>query len=127
MHEMRGRREKEEIGIDSKKILIDWSICRGCVKKKPRHLDGSRSCQEFIGQTESFSMDREAVEKLFRRNFEISMDWKCDKVYRGRRKKGSIDANLSRICQEVVELEERRFFKKGKTHRDEYNKQAIQI
>ena len=44
-----------------------------------------------------------------------------------RRKKGSIDANLSRICQEVVELEERRFFKKGKTHRDEYNKQAIQI
>ena len=44
-----------------------------------------------------------------------------------RRKKGSIEANLSRICQEVVELEERRFFKKGKTHRDEYNKQAIQI
>ena len=74
MHEMHERREKEEIGIDNKRILIDQSICRGCVKKKPRLLDGSRSCQEFIGQTESFSMDREAVEKLFRRNSEISMD-----------------------------------------------------
>ena len=37
-----------------------------------------------------------------------------------------IEKNLLRIYQEVVKLEENRFFKKGKTHKDECNKQATQ-
>ena len=43
-----------------------------------------------------------------------------------RRKKGSIEENLSRIGREAVELEKKGFSKKGKTHRDEGNKQATQ-
>ena len=43
-----------------------------------------------------------------------------------RRKNGSIEENLLRIYREVVELEEKEFFKKGKTHRDECSKQATQ-
>ena len=54
-------------------------------------------------------MDWESIEKLSRPKEEIS-----------------IERNLSRMCWEAVELKERRFFKKGKTHRDECNKQATQ-
>ena len=55
------------------------------------------------------------------------MDRECDKIGQDKKKKGSIDANLSRICQEAVKLEEKVFSKKGKTYRDECNKQATQI
>ena len=34
--------------------------------------------------------------------------------------------NLSRICRETVKLEEKEFFKGGKTHKDKCNKQATQ-
>ena len=50
-------------------------------------------------------MDQEAVENLSRRQ--------------RAQEKFSMD-------QEAVKLEERRFFKKGKTHKDECNKQATQ-
>ena len=43
-----------------------------------------------------------------------------------RKKKGLIEENLSRICREVVKLEEKVLSNKGKTHRDECNKQATQ-
>ena len=33
---------------------------------------------------------------------------------------------MSRICREAVELEEKEFFKKAKTHKDECIKQATQ-
>ena len=39
-----------------------------------------------------------------------------------RRKKGSIEENLLRICQEAVELEEMCFQKGEKTHKHECNK-----
>ena len=34
------------------------------IYREEANLNGSRICQGFIGQTESFLMDREAVEKL---------------------------------------------------------------
>ena len=74
-------------------------------------------------------MDWEAVKKLSRQNPERSMDRECDKkkaTQEERRKKGSVDANLSRNCWEAIELEEKVFSKKGKTQRDECNKQATQ-
>ena len=54
------------------------------------------------------------------------MDQESDKICRDKKKKGLIDANLSRICREAVELKEKVFSRKGKTHRDKCNKQATQ-
>ena len=51
---------------------------------------------------------REAIET----NSEISMDWKCDKIYREKKKEG-----LNRC--EVIELDKKEFFKERKTQRDE--------
>ena len=45
------------------------------------------------------------------------MDWDCDKISRDKKKEG-LDRrksnNLSRICREIVELEENEFFKEDK-------------
>ena len=41
------------------------------------NLDGSNSYRESIEQTETFSMDRDSVEKLSRRTLETSMDRDC--------------------------------------------------
>ena len=91
-------------------------------------------------------MDREAVEILLRRNLEISMDRDAIEMLLRRHKaqekssidresvedlsrpekESSIERNLSKMCREAVKLKERRFFKKGKTHRDKCNKQATQ-
>ena len=91
-------------------------------------------------------MDREAVEILLRRNLEISMDRDAIEMLSRRHKaqekssidresvedlsrpekESSIERNLLRMCQVVVELEERRFLKKRKTQGDECNKQATQ-
>ena len=49
---------------------------------------GLRICRGSIGQTESFSMDRESVEKLSRQSPENSMDWDCDNFCRDKKKKG---------------------------------------
>ena len=57
MHE---RRENEEIGIDSKRILIDRSIYRGCVEKKPQ---GSRNCRESIDR-KAKRLDRKECVKV---------------------------------------------------------------
>ena len=75
-------------------------------------------------------MDQETVEKLSRRSPEISIDRNSVKICREKEKEGldrreSIE-DLSRICQEAVKLEEIRFFKMGKIHRDDCNKQATQ-
>ena len=52
------------------------------------NLKGSRIYQGFIGQTESFSMDQESVEKLLRESLEILMDQDCDNFCRDKKKKG---------------------------------------
>ena len=52
------------------------------------NLDGSRICRGSIGQIESFSMDREFVEKLSRQITESSMDWDCVNFCRDKKKKG---------------------------------------
>ena len=90
------------------------------------------------------STDQEAVELISRENLEILMDrgsvenllgkQRAQKISSMNREvvedlsrsqeEGLIERNLSRICQEAVKLEKRRFFKKGKTQKDECNKQA---
>ena len=69
-------------------------------------------------------MDREIVEKLtskqkvqkysLRRNLEISMDRGSVEIYQEKRKKGSIEMNLSRIYWEAIELKENEFFNEEK-------------
>ena len=74
-------------------------------------------------------MDREAIEMLSRRQRvqeKSSMDRESVKDLLRPEEESSIERNLSRLCPEIVELEERRFFKKGKTQGDECNKQATQ-
>ena len=46
------------------------------------------------------------------------------RIHQDLSRKGARRARWKGICQGSVELEERRFFKKGKTHRDECNKQS---
>ena len=58
------------------------------IYREEANLNGSRNCQGFIGQKESFSMDREAVEKLSRQNPEILIERVCDKVCHDKKKKG---------------------------------------
>ena len=58
------------------------------IYREEANLNGLRNCRGFIGQKESFSMDREAVEKLSRQNPEISMDRVCDKICHDKKKKG---------------------------------------
>ena len=54
------------------------------------------------------------------------MDRESVEIYREKRKKAQQKENLLRICREAVKLEENEFFKGGKTHQDECNKQATQ-
>ena len=53
-------------------------LSRICQQQK--HLDGLKSYREAIGQTKTFSMDRESVEKLSRQISNSLMDWRCDKI-----------------------------------------------
>ena len=57
-------------------------------------------------------MDRESIEKLSRQIPDSSMDRRCDKIYREKKKEG-----LNRC--EVIELDKKEFFKERKTQRDE--------
>ena len=51
-------------------------IYRGAVENlsMAKNLDGLNNCRENIGQIETFSMDREFVEKLSRQILNSSMD-----------------------------------------------------
>ena len=53
-------------------LILDRWICRGDVENlsTAKCLDGLRSYQESIGQTETSSMDWESVEKLLRKILE---------------------------------------------------------
>ena len=98
--------DRESIGLCRESIERKHKVA---IERKLKNLDGSRICRESIGQTESS---------------ETFLDG--SKSYRG-----SIEITRRRLdrkdnCQGCVELEEKRFFKKGKTHRDKCNKQATQ-
>ena len=105
--------------------------CRGFVDGKITPTD-----RESIDQTESLEIWLDGSKKLSRiyreethksRWIEIS-----SRFVEKRRKKGSIKGNLSTmgnlsmICQKLSSLKKEGFSKKGKTHRDECNKQATQ-
>ena len=94
-------RENPEISID-----------RGSIE----NLSGRQRAQKIS------SMDQEAVENLLRRNPKPRWIEILSRSVDKRRKKGSIEENLLRICQEAVELEENVFSKGEKTHKDECNK-----
>ena len=77
----------------SESVKVLSRICRW-----QKYLDGSRSCRESIDQTESFSMDQEAVGKLSRQILKSSMDWNCANFYQEKKKEG-----LDR-CKSVEDL-----------------------
>ena len=66
---------------------------------------------------------KEAVEHLSRRNPEVSMDRDSNKIYQEKKKEG-LDRRES--VEDLSSLKKMSFSKKGKTHRDECNKQATQ-
>ena len=60
-----------------RELILDRWICQSAIKRCPQQsdLDGSRSYQASIEQTETFSIDREVVEKVSRqilKNFDGS-------------------------------------------------------
>ena len=67
----------------SESVKVLSRICRW-----QKYLDGSRSCRESIDQTESFSMDQEAVGKLSRQILKSSMGRICDKICQEKKSKG---------------------------------------
>ena len=121
--------------------LMDWGICWALNLNRNKsvevllricqwqnHLNGFRICYESIDQTESLKIWLDGSKKLSRiyQGETQKSQWieNLSRSIKKRRKKGLIEGNLLRIYREAVELEERRFFKKGKTYRDECNKQA---
>ena len=82
------------------------------------NLDGLRICRGSIGQTESFSMDWEAVKKLLRQSLENSMDQKCDTICREKKSKG---LNRWESVEKLSSLIKKSFSRRGKTPRDECN------
>ena len=112
-------------------------------------FDGSRICQESIDQTESKEIWLDGLKKLSRmcqartqksrwiknlsrcyregREHRKIPQWieNLSRIYREKRKKAQQKDNLLRICREAIELEENEFFKGGKTHKDECDKQLI--
>ena len=76
---------------------MDRISCLKAIEKKPRNLDGSRSCREAIKYTESKEIFLNGSRFLLKK-----------------RKKGSIERNPSRFYREAVELEENEFFKEEK-------------
>ena len=101
---------------ESVKVLL-W-ICR-----QQKYLDGSRSCRESIGQKKSFLMNWEAVEKLSRQIPESSMDQNCANFHHEKKKEG---LDKCKSIEKLSSLKKMSFSKRGKTHRDECNKQATQ-
>ena len=64
-------------------------IYQGAIERcsQQKWLDGSRSYRESIEETETFSIDQKAVEKLSRQNPESSMDRDCVNFCRERKLK----------------------------------------
>ena len=96
-----------------------------------KRVSTDREAIKLLSSRSQSSMDRESVEDVSTRQKVSRWIEKLLKSYRDkvqksrwieialtfvetRRKKGLIEVNLSRICQEPVELEEKRFFKEEK-------------
>ena len=73
------------------------------IYRRQKYLDGSRSCREFIGHTESFSMDWKAIETPSRRIPESSMDLNCANFCQEKKKEGhdrcKFVEDLSKSCR----------------------------
>ena len=121
---------------------MDQDICQDLSSTKTWQMNLSRCCQRFVDSkilqwieklSRIYQPDRKYpyglryVSRFYWEEFsESSMDRYCDKISRDKKMKSSIERNLSRICWEAVKLEEKGFSKKGKTYKDECNKQATQ-
>ena len=109
-------------------VQEDLNKLRSCQSsyRAKANLDGSKICQASIEQIESFSMDRESVEKLSRQSPENSIDQDCDNFYREKEKKG-LDRQPS--CREVsrsYQDVQKQFFKEEKNTNMNAIKHAIQ-
>ena len=122
-----GSREKVFYRERSEKMKTD----RASAIYRKTQLDGLRTYQDLLstkswqkwiyrGAIEDLSMAKipRWIEKLLRSyqdKFQKSRWIKIELTsIKKRRRRGSIDTNLSRICLEVVELEENEFFKERK-------------
>ena len=108
---------------------MDWSIYQDLSSTKSRkkwiyrrqkHLDGSRIYQESFSQTKSSEILALWIKKLsrfyLRRNPKTSMNRVLLRSIEKRRKKSSIEGNLSRIYREAVELEKKWVFQRREKH-----------
>ena len=102
---------------------------RGFVDKKT-HLDGSRICREAIEQTKCLELLLDGSKKLLRiyREETQKSRWieNLSRFLWRLKKESPIEMNRLGIYQEAIKLEENEFFKGGKTHRYECNKQETQ-
>ena len=103
-------------------------MCRESIQKLPRNLDGSRmywECIELIKSKEIWLDESNKLSRIYREET-LKSQWVeiSSRSVKKRRKKGSIKGNLSTICQKLSSLKKEGFSKKGKSHRDECNKQA---
>ena len=90
----------QALNLDRRESIED--LLRICLRLKDG-LDGSRICRESIKQTKSTRnltrWIKEAVEKLSRRNPEISMDRESIKKLSRPEEESSIERNLLRSCR----------------------------
>ena len=93
-------------------------------------IDGSKKLSKFYREETQKSRWIKNLSRCYRegREHKKNTRWIEDllRFLSRLKKESSIEMNLSRMYREAVEHEERRFFKGGKTYRDEGNKQATQ-
>ena len=63
------------------------------IYQEEANLDGSRICQGSIGQTKSFSMDREAVEKVQDDHYKW-LNWRHEDYSRTAQKKCNLQVSI---------------------------------
>ena len=87
------------------------STDREAIERKPRNLDGSRICRESIRQIESSEIFLNGSKSC-----RGSVESKAKRLDRN----GCVEVSVKKL----LSLKKRIFFKGGKTHKDECNKQA---
>ena len=86
---------------------------RGSVDDKSTLMD--REAIENLSTRQKVSRWIEKLSRSYREKFQKTRWIKIAlTIVKKRRKRGSIDASLSRICQKAIELEENRYFKERK-------------
>ena len=129
--------------LNRNRSSIDWDICWDLLSTKSRQKWIYRGVIEDLSMAKTprwienpsriYQLDREfkklarwieeVVEILSRRNLESLMDWDFVKICQEKKKKG---LNRREFVEKLLRLKKKSFSKKGKTHRDECNKQATQ-